>query len=67
MKKEKELKKIENPEIEAEIQVVAKDGRISCKSALELANRLEVAPRVIGDAADALQIRITGCQLGCFK
>ena len=67
MKKEKEIKKFKHPEIEAKIKELAKDGKISCKRALDFANHMEVAPKIIGEAADTLHIRITGCQLGCFK
>ena len=43
------------------------DGRLSCKKALEIANRLNVAPRRVGDAANNLKIKLSSCQLGCFK
>lgn len=53
--------------IHSEILDVAKDGRIACKKALELASALNVPPRVIGEALDELKIKIAACQLGCFK
>lgn len=49
------------------VREAAKDGRLACAAALELANRLECPPIVIGRAADQAGIKILGCQLGCFK
>jgi len=56
-----------NEEIKVEIQKLAKDGKIPCKVALELADRLNVPPKKIGEAANELKIKIAACQLGCFK
>ncbi len=42
-------------------------NRLSCKKALELADKLGVPPKRIGDAANELKIKISACQLGCFK
>lgn len=44
----------------------AKENRISCKSALDIAEELNVSPREIGTEADLLKIKIIECQLGCF-
>jgi hypothetical protein len=43
------------------------DGRLPCGVAHHLADELGVSINEIGWAADAGQIRITKCQLGCFK
>jgi hypothetical protein len=53
--------------IKAEVEKRAREGRISCKEALKLANELGVSPAEVGRAADELKIKIAGCQLGCFK
>ncbi|GAV22617.1 hypothetical protein [Carboxydothermus pertinax] len=53
--------------IKIEVEKVAKDGKIPCKVALELADRLNVPPKKIGDVANELKIKIAACQLGCFK
>ncbi len=45
----------------------APGGQIACKEAFAIADELDVAPRVIGDAANKLGIKIRACQLGCFK
>ncbi len=44
----------------------AEDKKISCEQALALAERLGVEPRLIGEAADAQQVKIVECQLHCF-
>jgi len=45
----------------------AAEGRITCSAALDLAGRLGVNPAEVGAAANELHIKITACQLGCFK
>ena len=44
----------------------AQDGKISCTAARKIAAELKVAPRVVGEAADKLDIKIKACELGCF-
>ena len=44
----------------------AKDNKISCKVALELAAELGVSPSKVGEEINNLGIKIAGCQLGCF-
>ena len=45
----------------------AKGGKISCRNALAIAKETGTPPAKVGAALDALGIRITGCQLGCFE
>jgi molybdopterin-guanine dinucleotide biosynthesis protein len=42
------------------------DGRISCPSARNIAEELDVPYQQVGKTADELGIKITGCELGCF-
>jgi hypothetical protein len=44
----------------------AKDGKLPCKRALELATELGCEPKAIGDAANSEKIKIEACSLGCF-
>ncbi|MFH1729968.1 MAG: hypothetical protein ABIA04_16270 [Pseudomonadota bacterium] len=47
-----------------------KDGeksKIACKKALKIAEDLKLSEKEIGNACDTLEIKIAGCQLGCFK
>jgi len=48
------------------VQKAAPGGRIACAAARELAARLGVRPRVVGAACNELNIKIKGCELGCF-
>ena len=41
-------------------------GNIPCTAALEIARRLKVTPKEVGDAATKQKIKISNCQLGCF-
>ncbi|MDI6870159.1 MAG: hypothetical protein QME79_02160 [Bacillota bacterium] len=54
-------------EIETAVRERAKDGRLACREAFALADELGVAPGRIGEAANAIGVKICGCQLGCFK
>jgi hypothetical protein len=54
-------------DLEKEVKAALVDGFLPCPVALGLARRLGVPAREVGDAADSLGLRITGCQLGCFK
>ncbi|KYH33392.1 hypothetical protein [Neomoorella mulderi] len=42
-------------------------GKLPCVVAQEVARRLQVPMREVGQAADDLQIKIIQCQLGCFE
>jgi len=41
-------------------------GRISCRAAWEIADRLGIARSAVGRTADRLGIRLSECQLGAF-
>jgi len=43
------------------------EGRLPCAAAHRLASELGVSVSDVGWAADESGVRITGCQLGCFK
>ena len=48
------------------VRDAAVERRLPCAEALAVAERLGVEPRVVGEAANALGIKIVDCQLGCF-
>lgn len=52
--------------LESKIQASLVDGYLPCNVALEMAGKLKVAPKTVGDVANRLGIRIINCQLGCF-
>jgi len=53
-------------EIEAEIKGSLVNGKLPCAAAFQIAKKLGVAPKAVGDAANEIDIRIASCQLGCF-
>jgi len=48
-------------------ELISAEGQASCKALLALAERLGVPPARIGLACNELEIKIRGCQLGCFR
>jgi len=51
---------------DAPLRSLARGGRVSCKQALALAERLALDPREVGRACDRLGLKIVSCRLGCF-
>ena len=54
-------------ELKKKISESLVNGKLSCPVAFKLAKEFKVAPSAIGDACNELSIKVTGCQLGCFK
>ena len=54
-------------ELESVVKASLKDGYLSCPIAWGIAKKSNVPKIVVGDVADSLGIRVTNCQLGCFK
>lgn len=48
------------------LKEAAKEGRITCAQAWELAEELGVEKKLVGKICNELGIRIKACQLGCF-
>jgi len=53
-------------ELEEKVTSSLVDGRLPCPSAFKIAKESKVSPREVGETADKLGIKISGCQLGCF-
>jgi hypothetical protein len=53
-------------EIEEKIKTSLLDGKLPCATAFKIAKELKVSPREVGQAANAMSIKICNCQLGCF-
>lgn len=58
---------VEQKKIIEKVQEKAKDGKLACRVAFQIAEELGVPPRQVGTTANELKIKIAGCQLGCFK
>lgn len=52
--------------IEDRVRERAQDGTLSCGAAFRIAEDLGVNPMQVGEAADALDVRLNRCQLGLF-
>ena len=52
--------------LEEKIKSSLVDGRLPCAVAFKIAKELKVSPRDVGDAANRLSVKLSGCQLGCF-
>lgn len=53
-------------EMEQKIKDSLVNGKLLCPVAFEIARELGVTPLEVGDKANELDIKIAGCQLGCF-
>jgi hypothetical protein len=54
-------------ELENKISESLVNGKLSCPAAFKIAKDLKVSPKDIGDACNKTGVKISGCQLGCFK
>jgi hypothetical protein len=52
--------------IKKEISGVLKEGKLPCAYAHNIAKRMKVTPREVGDTATLMSIKVSQCQLGCF-
>ena len=53
--------------LENTVKSSLKDGYLPCGIAWEIAREADVPKITVGEVADRLGIRVTDCQLGCFK
>ena len=54
------------PAVAEAVQASLVSGKIPCKTAHDLARKLKVGRRKVGDTASKLNIKVSDCQLGCF-
>ncbi len=55
-----------NPALEEEIRRRAEGGEISCAGAMQIAAQFGESPKELGQRLDAMEIRLTRCQLGLY-
>ncbi|HUJ88940.1 MAG TPA: hypothetical protein VLX12_01995 [Syntrophorhabdales bacterium] len=48
------------------VKALSKDGKLSCKQALKLAEEEGISSRELGNLLNELKVKVMGCQLGCF-
>ncbi len=75
-KKQKRIQIEENPgnlskeqlsQLEGRVKASLKDGYLSCPVAWRIADEMKVPRIAVGNITDRLGIRVTNCQVGCFK
>ena len=54
------------PELKAAIETAAKNGRVSCLKAWNIAAALQVSKLAVSNACEGLGMKIKPCQLGAF-
>ena len=54
-------------QLEGKIKESSRDGHLPCGAAHRIAQDAKVPKIAIGELSDQLGIRITNCQIGCFK
>ena len=76
LKKDQRIKLPENPAnlpektvrwLEGEVKLRLKNGYLSCPTAWKIARDAGVPRIAVGAVTDSLGVRVTDCQLGCFK
>ena len=58
---------MEDEQIYNQIKKRSKSGQISCKQCFEVAQTCNVNLKVVGSICNEKKIKISSCQLGCFK
>jgi hypothetical protein len=53
-------------DIEKKLLEIAKDSKIQCKEAMELAAEAGIPTQKMANLLDRHKIKIISCQLGCF-
>ncbi len=53
-------------ELEEKVSSSLVDGKLACPIAFKIAEELKVSLQEVGETADKLGKKISGCQLGCF-
>jgi len=54
-------------QLTSKLKKIAVKGKIPCGAALKLAADNHISPSDVGELADEIKIKISNCQLGCFK
>lgn len=54
-------------QLEDRVKVLARDGHLPCGTASKISRDANVPKIAVGELTDRLGIRITNCQIGCFK
>lgn len=55
-----------SPQLEADIRASLVNGRLPCKTAWDIADRLKISKLEVSSACEAMGIKVKPCQLGAF-
>ncbi|HDQ73344.1 MAG TPA: hypothetical protein ENN19_14815 [Chloroflexi bacterium] len=58
--------KVDQAKVEAAVRAQAQDGQLRCAAAFRIARNLGATPLAVGQAADAVGVKLIRCQLGLF-
>jgi hypothetical protein len=54
-------------ELEKKITEALENGKLPCAMAFKIAKELKVTLKQVREAGDKMGVKISQCQLGCFK
>ena len=57
---------MDKEKVTQKITSLSKNGKISCKQALKLAEEEGISSRDLGALLNEIKIKVASCQLGCF-
>jgi hypothetical protein len=57
---------VDREKLTEKAKALSKDGKISCKQALRLAEEEGISSRDVGNLLNEIKVKVAGCQLGCF-
>ncbi len=55
------------PQLEDTVKASLKDSYLPCAVAFKIAKEAQIPKVAVGEMTDRLGIRVTNCQIGCFK
>jgi uncharacterized protein YggU (UPF0235/DUF167 family) len=58
---------VDRKRIEVAIQEKAKDGKLPCALCFKVAEDFGISNKEIGKILNEMRVKISQCQLGCFK
>lgn len=64
--KENKMDDVKKSEVQAAVKAGAVEGKMTCPTAREIAEKCDVPYSVVGKTCNELEIKIKGCSLGCF-
>jgi hypothetical protein len=67
IEKRKEKNEVDRKKLEETILKKAKAGKLPCAMCFKIAEDFKISKREMGKILNAMKVRISQCQLGCFE